>query len=110
MPFLPFYPLQTILLNDLVGCDSPLQIVMAFRRTIIVSRGLSNQTQKVLIQTKRAPHCHYYLQRAVTVSPRVTVRVVVVGGGGYCGEKFWRERTRSSSEHLSYLVKASNAL
>jgi hypothetical protein len=58
--------LQTILLSDLVGCDSPLQIVMAIWCTIIVSRGLSHQTQKVQIQTKRAPNCHYYLQRAVT--------------------------------------------
>jgi hypothetical protein len=58
--------LQTILLSDLVRCDSPLQIVMAIWRTIIVSRGLSHQTQKVQIQTKRAPNCHYYLQRAVT--------------------------------------------
>jgi hypothetical protein len=47
--------LKTILLSDLVGCDSPLQIVMAFWRTIIVSRGLSHPTQKVGIQTKRAP-------------------------------------------------------
>ncbi len=69
VPFLPlgrFCPLQTILLSDLVGCDSPLRILMAFWHTIIVSRGLSHPTQKVWIQTKRAPNCHYYLQRAVT--------------------------------------------
>ncbi len=30
-------PLQTILLSDLVGCDSPVQIVMAVLCTIIVS-------------------------------------------------------------------------
>ncbi len=69
VPFLPLgrsCPLQTILLSDLVGCYSPLQIVMAFWRIIIVRRGLSNPTQKVWIQTKRAPNCHYYLQRAVT--------------------------------------------
>ncbi len=59
-------PLQTILLSNLVGCDSPLQIVMAFWGTIIISRGLSHPTQKVLIQTKRGPNCHYYLQRAGT--------------------------------------------
>ncbi len=41
-------PLQTILLSDLVECDSPLQIAMAVWRTIIVSRGLSHSTQKVL--------------------------------------------------------------
>jgi hypothetical protein len=29
--------MQTTLLSDLVWCDSPLQIVMAFRGTIIVS-------------------------------------------------------------------------
>ncbi len=39
-------PLQTLLLSDLVGCDSPLQIVMTFWCTIIVSRGLSHPTQK----------------------------------------------------------------
>jgi hypothetical protein len=56
VPLLPLgrsCPLQTILLSDLVGCDIPLQIVMAFWRTIIVSRGLSHPTQKVQIQTKR---------------------------------------------------------
>jgi hypothetical protein len=66
--FLPlgrFCPQQTILLSDQVECDSPLQIVMAFWRTFIVSRGLSYHTQRVWIQTKRAPNCHYYLQRAV---------------------------------------------
>jgi hypothetical protein len=40
-------PQQTILLSDLVGCDRPLQIVMAFWNNIIVSRGLSHPTQKV---------------------------------------------------------------
>jgi hypothetical protein len=51
LPFLPVgrsCPLQTILLSDLVGCDSPLQIVIAVWLTIIVSRGLSHPTQKVL--------------------------------------------------------------
>jgi hypothetical protein len=59
-------PLQTVLLSDLVGCDSPLQRIMAFWRTIIVNRGLSHPTQKVWIQTQRAPNSHFYLQRAVT--------------------------------------------
>ncbi len=70
VPFLPLghsRPLQTMLLSDLVGCDSPLQIEMAFWRTIIVSRGLSHLTLKVWIQTKRLSNCHYYLQRAVTL-------------------------------------------
>ncbi len=58
--------LQAILLSGLVGCGSPLQIVMAVWRTIIFSRGLSRPTQKIQIQTKRAPNCHYYLQRDVT--------------------------------------------
>ena len=58
-------PLQTILLSDLVGCYSPLQIVMATWRTISVSRGLSHPTKKLQFETKRAPKCHYYLQRAV---------------------------------------------
>jgi len=60
--FLPFgcsCPLQTILLRDLIVCDCPLQIVMAFWHTILFSRGLS-------LQTKRAPNCHFFLQRAVT--------------------------------------------
>ncbi len=61
-----FCTLQTILLSDLVRCDSPLQIVMTFWSTIIVSRGLSHPTQQVWIQTKRAPNYHYYQQRAVT--------------------------------------------
>ncbi len=68
-PFLPLgcsCPLQTIMLSNLVWCDFPLQIVMTFWGTIIVSRGLSHLTQNVWIQTKRAPNCHYYLQRAVT--------------------------------------------
>ncbi len=50
VPFLHLghsYPMQTILLSDLVGCDSPLQIVMTFWGTIIVIRGLSHPTQKV---------------------------------------------------------------
>ncbi len=41
-------------------------IVITIWPTIIVSRGLSHLTQKVWIQTKRVPNCHYYLQRAVT--------------------------------------------
>jgi hypothetical protein len=68
VPLLPLggsCPLQTILLSDLVGFDSPLQIVKAVWCTIIGSKGLSHPTQKAQIQTKRAPNCHYYLQRAV---------------------------------------------
>jgi hypothetical protein len=40
VPFLPLgrsCPQQTILLNDLVGCDCPLQIVMAVWRTFFVN-------------------------------------------------------------------------
>jgi hypothetical protein len=76
VPLLPLgcsCPLQTILLSDLVGCDSTLQTVMAGWGTIIVSRGLSHQTQKVQIQRKRAPNCHYYLQRAVTPSGKGSI-------------------------------------
>ncbi len=64
VPFLPLggsCPLQTILLSDLVGCDSPLQIVMAFWHTISVSTGLSHPNQIAWFQTKRAPNCHYYI-------------------------------------------------
>jgi hypothetical protein len=45
LPLVRSCPLQTIMLSDLVGCDSPLQIVMAFWCTITVSRGLSHPTQ-----------------------------------------------------------------
>jgi hypothetical protein len=70
VPFLPLgrsCPLQTILLSDLVGCDSPLQIVMAFWCNImyIVSRGCHTRPRK-FEHTKRASNCYYYLQRAVT--------------------------------------------
>jgi hypothetical protein len=69
VPLLPFGR-PCPLLSDLVGCDSPLQIVMAVWRTIIFSRGLSHPTQKVQIQTKRAPNFHYFLQRAVIPTGR----------------------------------------
>jgi hypothetical protein len=55
VPLLPLghsCPLQTILLSDLVGCDSPLQKVMAHLCNIIVSRGLSHPTQKVQFKQK----------------------------------------------------------
>ncbi len=58
MPFLPLgpsCPLQTILLSDLVGCGSPLQIVMAVCLHFF--------------EILSAPNCHYYLQRAVTPDP-----------------------------------------
>jgi hypothetical protein len=41
-----------------------MQIVMPFWHTIIVRRGLSHPTQKILIQTNRALNYLYYLQRA----------------------------------------------
>jgi hypothetical protein len=47
VPFLPLgrsCPLQTILLSDLAGYESPLHIVMTLWGTIIVSRGLSHRT------------------------------------------------------------------
>jgi hypothetical protein len=67
---------MALLPSDLVGCDSPLQIVMAVWRTFLkfeacqtaivtVSSGLSHPTQEVQIK-KKAPNCHYYLQRAYT--------------------------------------------
>jgi hypothetical protein len=62
VPFLPLgrsCPLQTILLSDLVGCDSPLQIVMAVCPTTPDPESLNSNK-------KRVPNCHYYLQRAVT--------------------------------------------
>jgi hypothetical protein len=66
VPFLPlgrFCPLQTVLLGDLVGCDSPLQIVMAFWSTIVVSRGLSRHTLPGKFEFKQKG-----LQTAVTIS------------------------------------------
>ncbi len=46
--FRAFLPsVHCFLLSDLADCDSPLQIVMAFWGTIIVSRGLSHPTHKV---------------------------------------------------------------
>jgi hypothetical protein len=67
VPLLTLEPscrLQTILLNDLVGCDSPLRIVMAIWRpflkfeacqtAIIVCRGLPCLTQEVQTQKKCA--------------------------------------------------------
>ncbi len=63
MPLLPIgrsCALETILLSDLVGCDSPLQIVMAIWRAfkkfeasktaIIVNSGPSHPTQQIQIQ------------------------------------------------------------
>ncbi len=74
LPLGPSCPLQTILLNDLIGCNSSLHIVIAVwctffkfnghQTTIIVSRGLPHPTHQVQI-FKRAPYCHYYLQQAV---------------------------------------------
>ncbi len=65
VPLLPLGPschLQTILLSDLVGCDSPLQKVMAFwctffkfeacQTAIIVCSWLLHQTQQVQILKK----------------------------------------------------------
>ncbi len=51
-PLGPSCLLQTILLSDLVGCDSPLQIEVAAWHTIF--------------QMRNKPNGHYYLQRAVT--------------------------------------------
>jgi hypothetical protein len=56
VPVLPLAlscPLQTILLSDLVGCGSPLQMAVCLHFFEILS----------------APNGHYYLQRAVTPDP-----------------------------------------
>jgi hypothetical protein len=45
--FRTLMPSANYLLSDLVRCDSALQIVLAFRPSSIVSRGLSHPTQKV---------------------------------------------------------------
>ena len=65
-------PQHTILLSDLVGYDSPLQIVMTVWHTflifharqiaIVVCCNLPHPTQQV----QSSPNDHYYLQRAVT--------------------------------------------
>jgi hypothetical protein len=57
VPFLllgHYCPLQTILLSGLVGCDSPLQIVMAFWRTIFVSKGLTPHPESLNSNKKGA--------------------------------------------------------
>ncbi len=75
--FRALLPLQTILL---VGCESPLQIAIAFWRTIIVSR-------KFQFNRKGRPNCHFYLQRAVTPRldgqhyPLITYQGVSFKGG-----------------------------
>ncbi len=59
VPLLPLgrsCPLQTILLSDLVGCDSPLQVVMAIWHPF-------------WNLTKFAPNIHNSQQRAVTTAP-----------------------------------------
>ncbi len=71
----PYCHLQTILLSDLFGCDSPLQIGVDNWRTFFYLR----RTEQPLLSVagshtrlrkfefkKSAPNCHYYLQRAVT--------------------------------------------
>jgi hypothetical protein len=73
VPLLPSCPLQTILLSDQVGSDSPLQIVIAIwctflkletRQTVIIATSmLPHPTQQVQIQ--KNSNCHYYLQRVV---------------------------------------------
>ncbi len=55
LPLGPSCPLQTILLRDLVGCDSQLQIVMAISRAFF----------KIWI----LPNSHYSQQHAATPEP-----------------------------------------
>ncbi len=76
MPLLtlgPSCPLQTILLSDLVECDGPLQIVMAFWRTFFKiwcapnsnyfsPAGCHTRPRKSNFE-KSAPHCYYYAAR-----------------------------------------------
>jgi hypothetical protein len=63
LPLGPSCPLQTILLNDLVGCGSPLQILMSLWRTFynfkhakqplyVVCSGLLQPTRQVQILKK----------------------------------------------------------
>ncbi len=74
LPLVPSYPLQTIFLSDLVGCDLPLETVMAVWRNFFFFWGPNSHycqqwavspDQKIHIE-KSVPNCHYYLQRAVT--------------------------------------------
>ncbi len=51
LPWRPSCPLETLLLSDLVWCDSPLQIIMAVWCSV--------------------PNSHYYLQQAVTLNPAI---------------------------------------
>jgi hypothetical protein len=71
LPLRPSCLLQTILLSDLVWCDSPLQKVITVwctffyirvcQTAIIVSSGLSHPTQKDQIK-KCGPSCHFYTE------------------------------------------------
>jgi hypothetical protein len=47
-------PLQTILLSDLVGHDSPMQIIMAFWRTVIFSRAVTPDPESLNSNKKGA--------------------------------------------------------
>jgi hypothetical protein len=69
----PSCPLQTILLNDMVGCDSPQQIVMAVccifyfflfeaRQTALLSAAGCHTQPKASLNSKSVPNCYYYLQ------------------------------------------------
>jgi hypothetical protein len=49
----PLPPLQTILMSDLVGCDSPLQMVMAVWRTFF--KNLKHSKQPLYIAYSRLP-------------------------------------------------------
>jgi hypothetical protein len=109
-------PLQTILLSDLAGCDSPLQIILAFWRTIIVIRELSHLTQKVWIQNKKglpllsAEGCHTRLDGQHC--PLITYQGVFFKGG----ETLWWHKSRlffrnkkGLTTKLKHLLKAYNA-
>jgi hypothetical protein len=54
-------PLQTILLSDLVECDSPLHIVMAFWSIILSAEGCHTQPRKFEFKQKGR-------QTAITIS------------------------------------------
>jgi hypothetical protein len=58
-------PLQTILLSEMVMFDSPLQIVMAFWGTIMVSRGHTRPRKLEFKQKECQTAITMYLQKAV---------------------------------------------
>ncbi len=113
LPLGPFCPLQTMLLSDLVGFDSPLQIEMAVwppfleleaRQTaIIVSSGLSHPTGWAALHSENisildGKHCplrtyhEVFLSRAEKPSKDITLRLLLMHMKGLKSLKIKKEQ------------------